>query len=51
VPGGSGTNFAVEASVDLVNWVRVAINPAPFTFVDTNAAHFAQRFYRVAVLP
>jgi len=51
VPGGSGTNFAVEASVDLVNWVRVAINSAPFTFVDTNSKQLEHRYYRVAVLP
>jgi len=50
VPGGSGTNFAVEASVDLVNWVRVAINTAPFTFVDTNSKQFEQRFYRTVLL-
>ena len=46
-----GTNFAVEASVDLVNWVRVATNTAPFTFVDPDASQFTQRFYRTVVLP
>jgi|GEM_PF-1142025 len=50
VPGGSGTNFAVEASVDLVNWVRVATSIAPFTFVDNNSRQFEQRFYRTVLL-
>lgn len=51
VPGGTGTNFVVEASVDLINWIRVQTNTAPFTFVDTNANAFDKRFYRTVALP
>jgi beta-xylosidase len=46
-----GTNFAVEASADLVNWVRVATNTAPFTFVDIRSSQFEKQFYRAVVLP
>jgi hypothetical protein len=47
----AGTNFVVEASVDLVNWIPVSTNTAPFTFVDTDASQFSQRFYRTVALP
>jgi hypothetical protein len=46
VAGSAGTNYVVEASTDLVNWVPVATNTAPFTFTDTQAGQFKQRFYR-----
>jgi len=46
VAGTSGYKYVVEASTDLVNWVPVQTNTAPFTFVDTNASQFSQRFYR-----
>jgi hypothetical protein len=51
VPGAAGTNVAVEASVDLINWVPVQTNTPPFTFVDTNARQFTKRFYRTVNLP
>jgi hypothetical protein len=45
-PAVSGTTYVIEASTDLVNWIPVYTNTAPFTFVDTNAGQFSQRFYR-----
>lgn len=38
--------YAVEASTNLVNWVILATNNAPFVYVDTNASQFSRRFYR-----
>jgi hypothetical protein len=46
VSGASGYKYTVQASTDLVNWVSIHTNTAPFTFVDTNAGQFNQRFYR-----
>jgi transcriptional accessory protein Tex/SPT6 len=52
VTGTTNTQYIVQASTDLVNWVSVQTNTAPFTYVDTNASQFNQRFYRtVSVLP
>jgi hypothetical protein len=45
-PAVSGTTYVIEASTDMVNWVPVYTNTAPFTFVDTKASQFSQRFYR-----
>jgi len=51
VLGVSGCQYVVQASTNLVNWVPVQTNVAPFTFVDTNASRFARRFYRSVSLP
>ena len=46
VSGTTGVQYVVEAAVDLVHWIAVQTNVAPFTFVDLNAAAYGQRFYR-----
>jgi hypothetical protein len=46
VSGTPGAQYVVQASSDLVHWTAVETNTAPFTFVDTAAADFSQRFYR-----
>jgi len=46
VSGASGYKYMVQSSTDLVNWVSLQTNTAPFTFTDTNAGQFSQRFYR-----
>ncbi len=46
VAGTTGALYVVQASTDLVNWVSVQTNAAPFTFVDTNTASYQQRFFR-----
>jgi len=51
VAGVPGYNYVVQASTNMVNWVPVQTNTAPFTFVDTNASHFGQRFYRSVYAP
>ena len=49
--GVPGYRYIVQASTDIVNWVPVQTNTAPFTFVDTNASRFGQRFYRSVYAP
>ena len=51
VSGSTGYKYLVQASTDLVNWVPLQTNTAPFTFVDTNASQFDQRFYRTIFNP
>jgi hypothetical protein len=51
VSGTTGSPYAVEASTNLVNWIILATNNAPFVFVDTNASHFNRRFYRAVFDP
>jgi hypothetical protein len=51
VTGATGQSYAVQASADLVNWVTLQTNTAPFTFTDTDAGQFSQRFYRAVYAP
>jgi hypothetical protein len=46
VSGVSGYQYVVQASTNMVSWVPLQTNTAPFTFVDTNASQFGRRFYR-----
>jgi hypothetical protein len=50
VSGVSGTQYVVQASTNLVNWVSLQTNTAPFNFVDTGAGAFHRRFYRTMSL-
>jgi hypothetical protein len=51
VSGVEGTNYVVQASSDLKNWVSVQTNKSPFNFTDANVGSFQQRFYRTYALP
>ena len=51
ITGATGQPYAVQASTDLVNWVALQTNTAPFIFTDTNAGQFSQRFYRAVYAP
>ncbi len=51
VAGVPGYKYVVQASTNLVNWVPLQTNTAPFTFVDANAGKFRQRFYRSVYVP
>jgi hypothetical protein len=51
VAGVPGYKYVVQASTNMVNWVPVQTNTAPFTFVDANASQFSQRFYRSVYAP
>jgi hypothetical protein len=46
INGVPGYKYVVQVSTNMVNWTSVQTNTAPFTFVDSNASHFRQRFYR-----
>lgn len=50
VSGATNSQYVVQASTDMVNWVSIQTNTAPFTFVDTNAASFRQRYFRTYYL-
>lgn len=51
VAGVTGYKYVVQASTNLVDWVPMQTNTAPFTFVDVNAGKFRQRFYRSIYAP
>lgn len=46
--GSTGSNYIVQATTNVAvsNWLSLQTNTAPFTFTDTNAPGFPQRFYR-----
>jgi hypothetical protein len=46
VLGTTGQMYVVQASTNLLDWVSVLSNTAPFVFVDSNTAGFNQRFFR-----
>jgi len=46
VSGARNLQYIVQASTDLVHWIPVQTNTAPFTFVDTHTGQFSQRYYR-----
>ena len=46
INGVAGNTYVVQASTNLVNWVPLETNTAPFTFLDSQANQFKQRFYR-----
>jgi hypothetical protein len=51
VTGLPGSNYVMEAATNLSDWFPVQTNTSPFTFTDTNAAHFPFRFYRAHQQP
>lgn len=51
VNGSAGYTYVVQMSSNLLNWIPVLTNAAPFTFVDTNARAHSQRFYRSVHYP
>ena len=44
---GTTNQYVLEASTDLTNWTALITTTSPFTFGDSNAGSFPQRFYRV----
>jgi len=51
VSGVSGYRYVVQSSTNLIDWISVQTNTAPFTFTDTNAVRLQQCFYRTFYLP
>jgi Fibronectin type III domain len=50
VSGVAGSQYAVQASTDLVNWITLETNYSPFSFTDSNSSHFSHRYYRTAYI-
>ena len=50
VSGVTGYKYVVQASSDLVNWVSVETNTAPFNYSDLTASQHNQRYYRAYYL-
>lgn len=48
--GAANAQYVVQASTDLVHWVSLQTNAAPFQFVDSNTAGFSRRFYRAVYI-
>lgn len=49
VTGSAGSNYVVQVATNLsapTTWSSLFTNASPFTFVDSNAQNFPQRFYR-----
>jgi adhesin HecA-like repeat protein len=46
VNGIPGYHYEVQASTNMIDWVPLQTNTAPFLFVDPDAGKFNQRFYR-----
>jgi hypothetical protein len=46
ITGSNGSEYIVQASANMVDWIPVQTNTAPFIFTDTHAGEFSQRFYR-----
>ena len=49
VAGSTGSNYVVQVATNLsapTTWISLFTNASPFTFVDSNANNFPQRFYR-----
>jgi endonuclease/exonuclease/phosphatase family metal-dependent hydrolase len=51
VTGQPGSQYVIEASTNLLDWIIIETNQAPFTFIDTNAGTASRRFYRAVSLP
>src|ERR1035437_1473335 len=49
----SSLTYVVQANTNLsgTNWVALVTNAAPFTFTDTTATNYSQRFYRALYRP
>jgi hypothetical protein len=50
VSGIAGYQYVVQSSTNLINWVSVQTNTAPFIFTDTNAAKLPRCYYRTYYL-
>lgn len=51
VSGAPGLKYAIEASTNLVDWLRLQTNVSPFLFIDSTAEDPYQRFYRSVWIP
>jgi hypothetical protein len=50
VNGVPGYRYEIQASTNLMDWIPLQTNTAPFVFVDPDAGKFQQRFYRTVTV-
>jgi uncharacterized repeat protein (TIGR01451 family) len=46
VTNNSGSTVVIQASTNLLTWVPIYTNQAPFTFTNLDSTNFSRRFYR-----
>jgi hypothetical protein len=51
VAGDAGSNYVIEASTNLTDWIPLETNTSPFIFADTNAVNVPMQFYRAQPWP
>jgi endonuclease/exonuclease/phosphatase family metal-dependent hydrolase len=53
VTGSADSNYVIQVSTNLssTNWLSIFTNASPFTFTESNADSFSQRFYRAVAAP
>lgn len=49
VNGTAASPYVIMASTNLVNWVALTTNTAPFVFADTNTSQYSRRFYQAVL--
>lgn len=51
VAGVTGRKYVVQASTNLLTWVSLKTNTAPFQYTATNSAAYSRRFFRTCLWP
>jgi len=51
VAGVRGWKYAIEASTNLVDWLKLQTNVSPFLFIDNETGTYHERFYRAVWIP
>jgi hypothetical protein len=48
--GAPDVNYTIQGSTDLLDWISIITNAAPYTLIDTNAG-YGNKFYRGVYVP
>ncbi len=51
IAGITGRKYVVQASTNLLDWVSIKTNTAPFQFAATNSAACSRCFFRARLQP
>jgi hypothetical protein len=51
VAGVTGRKYIVQASTNLLAWVSLKTNTAPFQYIATNSPAYSRRFFRACLQP
>lgn len=49
ITNDSGSSVVIQASTNLITWLPVFTNVAPFTFTNLDSTNYPQRFYRAVI--